>query len=148
MRWYLIPAVAAVTLALADTTPAKAQVIVRGYPTLVSPSPVPLAPFPGSSGVIPYASGGPFEIALSTALRSWAWSGYGPYAGFYPSPAYPGFSYGSAYQGYAAPWGVYRPYNVPANAWKWGDPWPSNNGWHKGWYKGGGKGGGKGGKGR
>jgi hypothetical protein len=145
MRWFLIPTVAAAALALANPTPAKAQVIVGGTPTYYSPYSVPLAPYPaalypGSSGVIPFVNGSPVEFALNQALRSMAWRGYGPYAGYAPfvNPRY----YGGAYPAYSEPWNAYRPYVAPAN--KWVDPWPGNQGWHKGWSKGGGMGGGKG----
>jgi hypothetical protein len=89
------------------------------------------------------------EYALNTVLRQLGWSGYGPYAGYYTPYGAPRYL-ANPYGGYYDPWGSYRPYNVPANTWKWADPWPGNTGWHKGWYKGagmGGKGGAKAGKG-
>ncbi len=146
MRWLVIPGVAAAFI-VADPTPANAQVIV-GNPTYAAPLPRPAAPFPGlwpnTSGVIPFVNGGPVEYALNTALRQLAWGGYGPYAGYFAPYGTPGY-FANPYGGYYDPRGVYRPYNVPAKTWKWADPWPGNNGWHKGWYKGGGKGAGKGG---
>ena len=67
MRWFLIPAFATTALALADPTPAKAQVIVGGSPTYFTPYSVPfgLNPgvlYPGNSGVIPFVNGGPVEL--------------------------------------------------------------------------------------
>jgi len=159
MRWFMIPAVATVALVLADTAPAKAQVIVGGNPTLLTPNSVPFAPlagsllpgasgslFPGASGVIPFANGGPVELALNRALWNMAGQGYGPLAGYYGPLAGTRY-FGGPYPANAIPWNVYPPLTVPGNPGTWVQPWPGNNGLHKGWYKGGGKGGGKPGKG-
>ena len=150
MRWYLI--LAGVTVvALADPTPAKAQIIPGGFPAFSAPNPLPFGSFPGvlssGSGVIPFANGGPVEFALNRALLSMASQGFGPYAGYYGPLAGPRY-FSGAYPAYSGPWGAYPPFNVPANSGKWVQPWTGNPGLHKGWYKGGGKGGGKGGKGR
>src|SRR5262245_35645857 len=101
MRWLVFSGFAA-ALFVADSTPAKAQVIV-GNPAYTAPLPRGVVPFPGvlpnTSGVIPFVNGGPVEYALNTAFRSLGMNGYGPYAGHYASYGVPRY-YGGAYPGY------------------------------------------------
>ena len=148
MRWFLIPAISTVAVALANPASAKAQVIVGGNPTFLAPYSLPVAPFPSTllpgSAAIPFASGGPVELALNQALWSMASRGFGPYAGHYPFFAQPNVA--GAYPTYYVPWNGVRPLNVPGNQGQWVQPLTGNPGLHKGWYKGGGKG--KGGKGK
>jgi hypothetical protein len=133
MRRFLIPAVAAAALALADPAPAGAQIIVRGNPAFIVPDPMPPRPLPrvlvpGGSGFIPYSSGSPVEFALNRAFWMMAAGGYGPYASYYaPVPAT---------RVVGAPARV-----VPA---QWVQPLPVNPGMRNGWIRGGAMGGGKG----
>lgn len=132
MRWFLIPAIATAALTLADSAPAKAQIVIGGNPTYNPRFSIPFVQYPrvlppASSTPIPYFNGSPVELATDSMLRSAGLSGYGPYAGNYAR--------------YIDP----RSY-VPSN-WKAIDPRSSIPTSPKGWFNGRGLGIGKG-KGR
>ena len=126
MRWFLIPAIATAALALADPAPAKAQILVRGYPTYSPPYIVRFAPYnrvptAASPSVLPNFNGGLVDVALDNSLRTLGSTGYGPYAGnsaLFAAPRY----YGVVNPANYGPWGAYRPYTAPATNWKWVDP--------------------------
>jgi hypothetical protein len=138
MRWFLVAAVAVVGLTLADTAPAKAQIIIGGNPTYypqprysgpffqyprvvyATPAPVPATPAP-----IPYYNGSTVDYGMDWMMRSVGWTGYGPYAGNYGQFVNPRY-YG----------GVVRSYTQPSTYWNAVDPRNSIPKSPKGWFNG------------
>jgi hypothetical protein len=142
MRWFMILAVAALTLA--DPAPVRAQGILGGYPSLLAPNSVPFAPLsgglvPGGSGLIPFASGSPVEFGLNRAFWNMAASGYGGPLANYFSPLGAPRSFLTPFAVNPNGLGVVRPLMVPATPGRLVVPY-GNPGLHKGWYKGKGKG--------
>ena len=134
MRWFLIPAVAALAITLAGPAPAKAQFILGGNPTYNPRYSIPFVQYPrvvtpASPAPIPYFNGSPVDLAVDSMLRSAGLSGYGPYAGKYAP-------FGSVYPANYNPWAALQPYNPTATNWKWVDPRSGNPGLHRGWFKG------------
>jgi hypothetical protein len=141
MRWFLILAAATAAIVFANPTPAKAQFILGGAPTYSAPFSGTL--LPGGTGLIPFANGGPVELALNRALWNMAASGSGPFANYFSPLGGPRY-FAAPFAGNPNGFGALRPLTVPANPGRWGVPQYGNPGLHRGWFKGGGKGKGKG----
>jgi len=129
MRWFIIPAVAAAALTFAAPSPAKAQIVIGGYPGYSS-----YYGGYGGYGGYPYGglsigNGGLINLGLSLALSSLN-GGYGNYGGYYPG-GYGGY-YPSYYPSYYGGLGGYRTYSYPSYYRNWGDYGYGNRG-----YKGG-----------
>ena len=138
MRWFLIPAVATTALALANPTPAEAQIVIGRYqisPPAVRVTPYPVVSTPVSPRVLPNFNDGLVNVAVDNWLRSVGPMGYGPYAGYYAPFAGPRY-YGFANPANYVPGRVFQPLNVPATNWKPVGPRSGNPGLHRGWFKG------------
>jgi hypothetical protein len=123
MRWFLTLAVATVAIALVDSTPAKAQIVIGGYqiggypaytPRYYAPY-TPYSPYtrvvtPANSTALTNYNGGMVDVGADWALKSAGLVGYGPYAGTY-----------FGYPANLGQWNGYRVFNNPTN-WNWAQP--------------------------
>ena len=117
MRWFMILAVAALTLA--DPAPVRARAFSAAIRACWRPTPFRsrrsrAAFVPGGSGLIPFASGSPVEFGLNRAFWNMAASGYGgPFANYF-SPLGAPRSFLTPFAVNPNGLGVVRPLMVPA----------------------------------